>query len=771
MSAHQRLITGDDGGGQRIFDLLFDQAAQIAGAVLDRVGLLGEQAEQAVVPRQADILVGQRGAQLTEHDLSNMAEVILGQLVERDNLVNAVEKLRTHDFFKSLHHAVLAHLRHGAAEACRRVIGLRTGVRGHNDDRVLEADNAALRVGQTAVIQNLQQRIEHIRVRLLDLVEQNDRVRTAADLLGQLTGFIVADVSRRGTDQAGNCVLFHIFGHIETHECIRRVEQVESKLLDQLGLADAGRTDEQEGCRLALGADARAAAADGRADRVYGFVLTDNVRFQAGFHIAQACRLLCRYLGCRNAGPDFDHLSQKLFVNLRCRLGQQLVQLCLHLQNAAAAGGDLGVGLLLLGAGRGLGQLVKLCLQALKLVLQLGNLGQLRRIQIEPRAGFVDQVDGLIWQKTVGDIAFAHLSGTAAHLIGNSNAVEGLVVRADALQNLGGLGNRRLTDIDRLETALERGVLLDILAVLLERGRADHLNVSAGKGRLENVCGIHRAFGIAGADNVVHLIDDKDDVADTLYFVDQALHAALKLAAELRARHESGQIEQMDLLVAHLERNAALVDADCQTLGNGRLADTGFANQARVVLLAAVQNLNDAVGLAVAAHDVVNAAFCGLLGQVFAVIVQIFALFVLLAGRTGAGLLLRAACGLPRQSAGSDRVGLVGCVVVRAVRTGGNQVVQVGQGADLTGERFEVVLGDTHLLHDVVERLDTQFACALEAQTLLGGLIRSLDFGDEHHRDVFLAPRAHWHIHRLNSFREWKIENGELRCSPLNGDR
>lgn len=187
MSAHQRLITGDDGGGQRIFDLLFDQAAQIAGAVLDRVGLLGEQAEQAVVPRQTDILVGERGAQLTEHDLSDMAEVILGQLVERDNLVNAVEKLRTHDFFKSLHHAVLAHLRHGAAEACRRVIGLRTGVRGHNDDRVLEADNAALRVGQTAVIQNLQQRIEYIRMRLLDLVEQNDRVRTAADLLGQLT--------------------------------------------------------------------------------------------------------------------------------------------------------------------------------------------------------------------------------------------------------------------------------------------------------------------------------------------------------------------------------------------------------------------------------------------------------------------------------------------------------------------------------------------------------------------------------------------------------
>ena len=45
VSAHQRLITGDDGGGQRILNLLLNQAAQIAGAVLDLVGLLGEQTE------------------------------------------------------------------------------------------------------------------------------------------------------------------------------------------------------------------------------------------------------------------------------------------------------------------------------------------------------------------------------------------------------------------------------------------------------------------------------------------------------------------------------------------------------------------------------------------------------------------------------------------------------------------------------------------------------------------------------------------------------
>ena len=34
VSAYQRLITGDDGGGQRILNLLLDQATQIAGAYL-----------------------------------------------------------------------------------------------------------------------------------------------------------------------------------------------------------------------------------------------------------------------------------------------------------------------------------------------------------------------------------------------------------------------------------------------------------------------------------------------------------------------------------------------------------------------------------------------------------------------------------------------------------------------------------------------------------------------------------------------------------------
>ena len=316
-------------------------------------------------------------------------------------------------------------------------------------------------------------------MRLFDLVEQHDRVRAAADLFGQLAGLVIAHIARGRADQAGDRVLFHIFRHVEPHERVRRVEQVERELLDQLGLAHAGRADEQEGRRLALGADARARAADGRADRVHSLVLTDDVRLETVLHAFEARGLLRRDLGGRDTRPDLDDLREQLLVDRRGGLGQQLVQPRLDLQQALAAGRDAGVGVLLLGDRARLGQQVELGLEAFHLGLERRDLGELGRIQIEPRAGLVDQVDGLVGQETVGDIALAHLGGPAAHFVRNGHAVEGLVVRADALQNLGGLRDRRLADVHRLEAALERGVLFDILAVLLERGRADHLDVAA----------------------------------------------------------------------------------------------------------------------------------------------------------------------------------------------------------------------------------------------------------------------------------------------------
>src|SRR5699024_185859 len=135
--------------------------------------------------------------------------------------------------------------------------------------------------------------------------------------------------------------------------------------------------------------------------------------------------------------------------------------------------------------------------------------------------------------------------------------------------------------------------------------------------------------GVACANDRVYFVDDQNDIALLFDLVDETLDAAFKLSAELGACDQCGQVEQVDFLVSQLIGHVARRNADGQTFGNRGLTDTRLTDEAGVILLAAVQNLDDAVGLLFASDDAVETAFSCLLGQIIAVIVQILALFLL----------------------------------------------------------------------------------------------------------------------------------------------
>ena len=94
----------------------------------------------------------------------------------------------------------------------------RADVRSHDEDDILEVDRVAKAVGQLAIFKDLEQNVEHIGVRLLDFVEQDNRVWRTLDALGQLAALLIAHVSRRRTDELGDRVLLHELRHIEADE-------------------------------------------------------------------------------------------------------------------------------------------------------------------------------------------------------------------------------------------------------------------------------------------------------------------------------------------------------------------------------------------------------------------------------------------------------------------------------------------------------------------------------------------------------------------------
>ena len=172
-----------------------------------------------------------------------------------------------------------------------------------------------------------------------------------------------------------------------------------------------------------------------------------------------------------------------------------------------------------------------------------------------------------------------------------------LVQRTDAVQDLDGLGERRLVDEHRLEAALERCVLLDVLAVLVERGRADALDLAARERGLEDVGGVDGAFGGAGADQRVQLVDEEDHLARRADLVEDLLEALLELAAVLGARDERAHVEREHALAHQRLGDVAEDDLLREALGDGGLADAGLTDERRVVLGAPAEDLHDALDL------------------------------------------------------------------------------------------------------------------------------------------------------------------------------
>ena len=152
-------------------------------------------------------------------------------------------------------------------EADRRTVHFeRAGVGRHHDDDVAEIRLAAVVVGQRAVIHDLQQQVEHIRMRLLDLIEQQHRMRMLVDRFGQQTALVEADVARRRADQARHRVALHVLGHVEADQLDAERDR---ELARHFGLADAGRAGEQERAdRLALVAQPGARHLDRRGQRL-----------------------------------------------------------------------------------------------------------------------------------------------------------------------------------------------------------------------------------------------------------------------------------------------------------------------------------------------------------------------------------------------------------------------------------------------------------------------------------------------------------------------
>ena len=190
-------------------------------------------------------------------------------------------------------------------------------VRRHDHHRVLEVHGAALSVGQAPVVEQLEQDVQHVRMRFLDFIEEDDGVRTAAYGLRQLTGLLVAHIAGRRAEHARDRVLLLVLGHVDPDHRLLVVEEKLGQRPGELRLADAGWPEEQEAAERPMRVlQAGSRAANGIRHGVDRFVLPDDPVVQAILHMNELLDFALHQPTHGDVGPLAHHVSDVLLVDL-----------------------------------------------------------------------------------------------------------------------------------------------------------------------------------------------------------------------------------------------------------------------------------------------------------------------------------------------------------------------------------------------------------------------------------------------------------------------
>ena len=439
-----------------------------------------------------------------------------------------------------------------------------------------------------------------------------------ANGLGELTALVVAHVTRRATDELGDLELAAELRHVEADERVLAAKEVLGERLGELGLACAGGTQEDKaaaGTTRVL--ERRAAAAHGLGDGLDCLILADDARLEHAFGLQQAPALALGERGNRHARGHGHDVGNLTHIDGE-RAGVEL-----------SGPGSLGLGelnlggLLLLGNLGGLvhvvalGGLLRGGLELLYAMLGLAHrLGRAIRGDASAGTGLVDEVDGLIGQEAILDVAVGKVRGGLDSTLRIAHMVMLLVARLECGQDLDRVLDARLLDIDGLEATLEGRVLGEVLAEFLGRGGTDNLKGTAREHGFEHGARVDGALGRTGTDDGVHLVDKQDDVVGFGGLLNHVLEALLKLAAILGARHEARQVERPDILVHEVLGHVAGCNLLSQALDDGRLAHAGVAQNERVVLGAARKNFHHTLDFLFATNYRVELAVARLLREV-----------------------------------------------------------------------------------------------------------------------------------------------------------
>ena len=289
-----------------------EETPQRACAKVGIKALLRECLQCIIRPRERDVhLTLKAFAERLQHDRRNALDILLCESLKDDGIVDAVQELGAEVLLEQRLHR----------RRCLRIVLaedlMRAEIARHDDDGVLEVHYTSLAVRQASVVEDLKQHVEHVAMRLFDLIEQNDAVRTTAHCLSELTALVIADVSRRRADETRDTVLLHVLAHIDADHAPLIVKERLRKGLGELCLADTRRAKEDKRAdRTVRILDSGTCTQNRLADSGHRLILSDNALMEHILQTEQLLALTRHHLRDGDTRPAADDAGNILLADL-----------------------------------------------------------------------------------------------------------------------------------------------------------------------------------------------------------------------------------------------------------------------------------------------------------------------------------------------------------------------------------------------------------------------------------------------------------------------
>ena len=159
----------------------------------------------------------------------------------------------------------------------------------------------------------------------------------------------------------------------------------------------------------------------------------------------------------------------------------------------------------------------------------------------------------------------------------------GFVAVAKTFQDVNGVWKRRLVYLYRLETTSKRCVFFKVLAVLIQSGCTDCLQLSTSKHRFQNRSCVDCTLSSTCANQGVDLIDESDDVATGTNFLGDFLKSFFEVSAVAATCNKGTKIKCVELFVLQGFWHVAGNNCLRKTFNNCSFSYAWFTNQDRVV--------------------------------------------------------------------------------------------------------------------------------------------------------------------------------------------